>query len=931
MTKLGIIIMGLLALIVAAQLAKPLWKGARNRLRSRPKSSVQAIARTKTRLDVRLLCRSLGSGEPKIRRAAADAIADIIVAGGLANLDRALMTRDMDVRTFAALWALAYSYDSSSTGQIFSELAGMPQMSYANDPSLMMLQMVDHLGVDRLVRDLGDGNSAVRSTAGLACDEIFRIAGVDPFVKVLQSSDANLRKLAAWVLGAFGDPDASPWLGAALQDDDIWVHLEAAAAMWKIRDARGVKPLLTLMDNDVENVAALARKRLAGIGAVKGLEQLEPVLADRYSGVRVQAVAAMALLKDPKAVPLLTPLLTEGGHTLREEAAKALGVIGHTSALEPLAQVLEDKRRDAALEPARLAAAGALGRIGNIKALAPLARAMQQDSLRHAAQDALIELAAKVGSGPLLAALADQDEAVRHGAAFALRHATGQPALEPLLRALADSSAKVRAEAAAALGLSGDPAAVPHLIEALAQTEEAWPALVQMGPIAASPLLEALKRPNANERMRAALALGGIGAAVAAEPLCELLSDNVPGVRAAAAKALGQLGQASVSAKLTPLLGDKEQDVVVAAAEALGNMRSGAAVGALLAMLEDNAPQVRQTAAKALGSIGEAEAVPDLTRLIKDGNLDVRATAVDALGNVGGKVAVEALIDVLLGLSDPVAKRAATALGHLGAPEALGALAEVMYEAALAEPAAKALADIGKSLGPDELNRALKSRDATTRLGAANALRHSPHERCIGTLIALLEDRDPRVRAGAAQALGVAARQEAVAPLAAALGDKDKTVADQVAGALAAIGTASSPTLIGKLRSGDGRSRRRAARVLALLEDRRAEDPLKYAMADAQPEVRVEAALGLGILKSSSSVDLLTEALRDSSKEVRAAAARALGEIGQEKAIRPLVRAKSDSIKAVRDASLEALKKIGKDKVAEVMAQYGQEEFIELD
>jgi HEAT repeat protein len=153
----------------------------------------------------------------------------------------------------------------------------------------------------------------------------------------------------------------------------------------------------------------------------------------------------------------------------------------------------------------------------------------------------------------------------------------------------------------------------------------------------------------------------------------------------------------------------------------------------------------------------------------------------------------------------------------------------------------------------------------------------------------MLEEDEPSMRAAAARvlaAMGPAAR-EAVAGLVSALEVPDPEVQIAACHALGQIGPdarAGVPALIGVLnRSGEARFR--AAEALGLIRDASAVPALCGALADAQADMRWQAARALGRIGAGAvpCASALLKALGDPNADVRLAAVRALPRLGLER------------------------------------------------
>jgi len=176
---------------------------------------------------------------------------------------------------------------------------------------------------------------------------------------------------------------------------------------------------------------------------------------------------------------------------VRKQAAKALGEIGDSQAVEPLIAALKDE--------ARLYAAKALGEIGDPRAVDPLIAALKVESqwTREAAAEALGKIGDPRAVKPLIATAINRDEEwgwVCEAAARALVQ-IGAPAVEPLIAALKDENKDTRLCAAKALGLIGDSRALEPLIAALEDKDGE----VQQAAIC---VLEKLQNPRAVEAVK---------------------------------------------------------------------------------------------------------------------------------------------------------------------------------------------------------------------------------------------------------------------------------------------------------------------------------------------------------------------------------------------------------------------------------------------
>lgn len=187
----------------------------------------------------------------------------------------------------------------------------------------------------------------------------------------------------------------------------------------------------------------------------------------------------------------------------------------------------------------------------------------------------------------LVALLTDPQPEVRRSAVMSLGKLGVADAAGPLVGALDDSDARVRAFSAEALGALGE----------------------RVMDQAARPLAGKLRDPSDAVKHAAARALAAIGGTQSAvELVVESLRDRDAETRLAAALALGGLEASSAFSALVATLRDQDGRVRQAAVSALGELADRRALPLFRERLaSDPVPAVRSEAAYRLGKLGAAD------------------------------------------------------------------------------------------------------------------------------------------------------------------------------------------------------------------------------------------------------------------------------------------------------------------------------------
>jgi HEAT repeat protein len=250
-----------------------------------------------------------------------------------------------------------------------------------------------------------------------------------------------------------------------------------------------------------------------------------------------------------------------------------------------------------------------------------------------------------------------------------------------------------------------------------------------------------------------------------------------------------------------------------------------------LAFPPTNTPGAREAAVAALCELKDPAAIKPLFDLLNGGfsvPLDCGYAVGDVLKAYGDSNLGLAVINILSGKGDPAA-HAAQALGRMGEVRAAEPLANKLREQAAGEWRSR--------------------RDSAKALGVLG------DRRAVEMLIwALQNDSSDQVRAEAAIALGLLGDDAAVAPLAELVSHKNKDVRAAVAQGL---GESRNPApvehLLWLMKDKEWEVRVATAEALGKMNDERAIQPLKEALAGAIPVQRaaIKALEAMGQLRSS--------------------------------------------------------------------------------
>jgi HEAT repeat protein len=223
-----------------------------------------------------------------------------------------------------------------------------------------------------VVRLLADPQSDVRS-AGLALSTLVLSPedAAELLTRHLSDSAARVRCEAAGRLADLARPESRGAFAAALEDQSPAVRFEAARGMAALKHPAGFDVLVAALDDNELRFRALAA--LAELGDPKAVPPVRAVFKKWLLPVfeRTQAAGVLAKFGDPEGEKHLLARAAKKWTADRPMALELLGEVHAPKALETLSRILQTPS-----DLARGAAARGLGRLGGDEALKVLEAAL---------------------------------------------------------------------------------------------------------------------------------------------------------------------------------------------------------------------------------------------------------------------------------------------------------------------------------------------------------------------------------------------------------------------------------------------------------------------------------------------------------------------------------------------------------------------------
>ena len=494
-------------------------------------------------------------------------------------------------------------------------------------------------------------------------------------------------------------PAAPPWdqkLAAILRLEDARVLRASAAEAL----APGASPavgadLVALLADSEGRVRRRAALAIGRVGLSEGIDPLAALLTDGDPEVRQMAAFALGLIGDVRASGALLTALGDRDPLVQGRAAQALGMIGATSAAPQIGQVVA-------------------------------ARVREESSLRRLAPDDLSHPQAPGVESFRLGLYALVRLKAWDALAAAVLDARGEPIVGwwPVAYAVQRLEDVRGVPALLAFARAGGVEPVVLAARGLGQLRE------RRGVDVLLPLV-APSQPNVRVLAGAVRALGSIGDPRAVPALIELLrasglDDNV---RLEVVEALGALKAREAVPLLLDEIASRWPAMRAQAWRALARIDSDTLLLVLSGRDADGHWAVRAELAAVAPSLGAERAAPLLALLERDGDTRVRAAAIEALVEVGSP-GVDAALLTALGDDDLVVRAtAARLIARRKARPAVAALAAA-YERSKGDDSYVARAailaaasELDPAVAAPLLRDALGDRDWAVRRRAADLLR----------------------------------------------------------------------------------------------------------------------------------------------------------------------------------------------------------------
>ena len=195
---------------------------------------------------------------------------------------------------------------------------------------------------DRLIEDLAHPSSQVRKRAAWGLGAAESHPAVPALLQSLGDVDAEVRAMVYWALGEIKDRRAIQPLIAALEEPDDLAREMAVLALGELEDRRASSALAPLLSDPSPGVRSAVAWALGESKGCASRSDLGPTLRDPDFSVRAASAEVLGRKRCTGSLPELMTLLGDRSAAVRRESAQALGRIGDPAAVDRLIRLLRD-------------------------------------------------------------------------------------------------------------------------------------------------------------------------------------------------------------------------------------------------------------------------------------------------------------------------------------------------------------------------------------------------------------------------------------------------------------------------------------------------------------------------------------------------------------------------------------------------------------
>jgi HEAT repeat protein/cyclophilin family peptidyl-prolyl cis-trans isomerase len=370
------------------------------------------------------------SSDPLVRLRAVEAIGRI---QDRADVRRLLpMLEDKDVRVILeTIFAL---------GQIGSERAVAPLIElHKNASPEILVRIAEALGKiggdetrDILVELLHNFHSPVRRSAVLALARLQDPEATNTLLIATHDNDAGVVWRAVYALRETSSDRITTTILPLLKHDDPWVRAYTARTLSKDKSKRVIKALIKTLDDEDWHVAVAAAVALGEIGNADAVQALGRIAyKHRIHHVRKAAVTALGKIKNRGGRDFIIQALLDKSTGVRIEALKAIAAISGDDAKLFIEQGIEDGQR--LVRAAALESFGLAGIKKKIDFLSEESRKNPDPMMRAAAVQGLSHFEPDRVGAILVEKLSDDDWVVAAVSATAIRECGHKAAVPRLI------------------------------------------------------------------------------------------------------------------------------------------------------------------------------------------------------------------------------------------------------------------------------------------------------------------------------------------------------------------------------------------------------------------------------------------------------------------------------------------------------------------